>query len=199
MLSILRHLSVTAVLIWIEKLWFVYCWSGKLIAWYVDAFLACKEGGYREKWRASGTRNETEEREAGLPLTRTNYLPSNKVDIVRSHAQVARFRRHASEGWVCHLLGRSLFSPQARRYREKSHARGAFKETEERGAGFPLTRITYLPTSKGDIARSSLGVHFLATSIIPFAKRNGELARRLMCIQKCHLHHIRCPDARYLQ
>ena len=145
MLSILRHLSVTAVLIWIEKLWFVYCWSGKLIAWYVDAFLACKEGGYREKWRASGTRNETEERGAGLPLTRINYLPSNKVDIVRSHAQVARFRRHESEGWVCHLLGRSLFSPQARRYREKSHARGTFKETEERGAGFPLTRITYLP------------------------------------------------------
>lgn len=134
-----------------------------------------------------------------MPLMRINYLPSNKVDIVRSHAQVTRFRRHASEGWVCHLLGRSLFSPQARRYREKSHARGAFKETEERGAGFPLTRITYLPTSKGDIARSSLGVHFLATSIIPFAKRNGELARRLMCIQKCRLHHIRCPDARYLQ
>ena len=152
-----------------------------------------------------------------MPLTRINYLSSIKGDIVRSQAQVARLRRHESEGWVCHLVGRSLFSLQARGYREKSHARGTFKETEERGAGFPLTRITYLPASKGDIARSHarvarlrrhewrragficLGVHFLATSIIPFAKRNGELARRLMCIQKCHLHHIRCPNARYLQ
>ena len=93
-----------------------------------------------------------------MPLRRINYLPLNKVDIVRSHAQVARFRRHESEGRVCHLLGSSLFCPQARGYREKSHARGTFKETEERGAGFPLTRITYLPASKGDIARSHVRV-----------------------------------------
>jgi len=93
-----------------------------------------------------------------LPLTRINYLPSKKVDIVRSHAQVARFRRHESEGWVCHLLGRSVLSLQARGYREKSHARGTLTETEERGAGFPLTRITYLPASKGDIARSHVRV-----------------------------------------
>ena len=89
-----------------------------------------------------------------MPLTRINYLSSIKGDIVRSQAQVARLRRHESEGWVCHLVGRSLFSLQARGYREKSHARGTFKETEERGEGFPLTRITYLPASKGDIARS---------------------------------------------
>lgn len=89
-----------------------------------------------------------------MPLTRITYLPSSKVNIERRHAQVARLRRHESEGRVCHLLGRSLFSPQARGYREKSHARGTFKETEERGAVCPLTRITYLPASKGDITRS---------------------------------------------
>lgn len=139
----LWHLSVTAVLIWIEKLWFVYCWSGKLTAWYVDAFLACKEGGYREKWRASGTRNETEERGAGLPLTRISYLPSNKVDIVRSHEAIC--------------LGVHFLA-----CRQGDIARGYTRRASlgrrKRGAGFPLTRITYLPTSKRNIARSSARV-----------------------------------------
>ena len=166
----LWHLSVTAVLIWIEKLWFVYCWSGKLIAWYVDAFLACKEGGYREKWRASGTRNETEERGAGLLLTRINYLPSNKVDIVRSHEAIC--------------LGVHFLA-----CRQGDIARGYTRRASlgrrKRGAGFPLTRITYLPTSKGDIARSSARVARLRRH-----GSEGQACHLLGCSLFSHEYHF---------
>ena len=166
----LWHLSVTAVLIWIEKLWFVYCWSGKLIAWYVDAFLACKEGGYREKWRASATRNETEELGAGLPLTRINYLPSNKVDIVRSHEAIC--------------LGVHFLA-----CRQGDIARGYTRRASlgrrKRGAGFPLTRITYLPTSKGDIARSSARVARLRRH-----GSEGQACHLLGCSLFSHEYHF---------
>ena len=146
---------------------------------------------------------------------------------MRSDARVARVTKRKSEERVCHSRG-SIICLQTRwiswEVTLKLHASG---DTRARGGFAICLGVHFLARRQGDIARSHtrgarlrrrkseeqvfhsrgsliclticLGVHFLATSIIPFAKRNGELARSLMCIQKCHLYHIGYPNARYLQ
>ena len=115
-------------------------------------------------------RNETEERGAGLPLTRINYLPSNKVDIVRSHEAIC--------------LGVHFLA-----CRQGDIARGYTRRASlgrrKRGAGFPRTRITYLPTSKGDIARSSARVARLRRH-----GSEGQACHLLGCSLFSHEYHF---------
>ena len=126
---------------------------------------------------------------------------------MRSDARVARVTKRKSEERVC---ADQLFAFKQGGYREKSrsheaiclgvhflacrqrdiargYTRGASLGRRKRGAGFPLTRITYLPTSKGDIARSSARVARL--------RRHGSEGRAchlLGCSLFSHEYHSFC-------
>ena len=105
-----------------------------------------------------------------MPLTRINCLPSNKVDIVRSQEAICS---------GVHFLA----------CRQGDIARGYTRRASlgrrKRGAGFPLTRITYLPTSKGDIARSSARVARLRRH-----GSEGQACHLLGCSLFSHEYHF---------